>query len=132
MAHRLALAASQAASDVTTITKYRKTLSAIYSHFSHSTVYTHEVQKILEEPEIKMKKLYDIRWLRFHNVVVTIRRSLTSLIVYFENAAEKEGDATAIGIHRAITTYSFLILTHFFGCAIYIIKAQPHLSASKH
>ena len=35
--------------------------------------------------------------LSFHNVVDTIRQSLTSLFVYFENAME--GDPTATGIH---------------------------------
>ena len=59
-AHRLALASSQAATGISVIVQYRKTLSAIYSHFSHSTVHTQElltVQKVLDEPEIKIKKL---------------------------------------------------------------------------
>ena len=122
-AHRLALASSQAATGISVIVQYRKTLSAIYSHFSHSTVHTQElltVQKVLDEPEIKIKKLYDIRWLSFHNVVDTIRRSLTSLFVYFENAME-EGDPTATGIHRSITTYLFLALTHLLDDVLSIL-----------
>ena len=122
-AHRLALASSQAATGIPVIVQYRRTLSAIYSHFSHSTVHTQEllaVQRVLDEPEIKMKKLYDIRWLSFHNVVDTIRRSLTSLFVYFENAAE-EGDPIAKGIHNSITTYLFLALTHLLDDVLSIL-----------
>jgi hypothetical protein len=125
VAHRLSLASSQAASGITTIAQYRKTLSALYGHFSHSTVKNYElreIQKVLDEPEIKLKKLYDVRWLSFQNVVGTVRRTLTSFFVYFENVVEQEGDATAIGIHRAITTYSFLALTHFLDDVLSILS----------
>ena len=63
VAHRLALASSQAASEVSTIVKYRQTLSALYGHFSHSSVKSHElreIQQVLDDPEIKLKKLYDV------------------------------------------------------------------------
>ena len=123
VAHRLALASSQAAEGINVIVQYQKTLSAIYSHFSHSSVRTEHlavVQQVLEEPEIKMKKLFEVRWLSFHNAVDAVLRSLTSLIVYFEDAAEK-GDPAAAGIYRAISTYPFLALTHLLGDVLSIL-----------
>ena len=39
VAHKLALATSQAAANISTVVQYCKTLSAIYSHFLHSTVH---------------------------------------------------------------------------------------------
>lgn len=40
-------------------------------------------------------------------------------MAYFENAAE--GDPTAIGIHRAISTYQFIALTHFLKDVLCIL-----------
>lgn len=61
VAHRQA--SSQAAAKSSTIVQYSKTLSAIYGYFLHSTVHTQEllaVQKMPDEPKIKMKRLYDV------------------------------------------------------------------------
>ena len=69
VAHRLALASSQAAVGIKLIVQYQKTLGAIYSHFSHSTIHSQHLtlnQQVLEEPEIKMKKLFEVHWLSFH------------------------------------------------------------------
>ena len=113
-AHRLALASSQAADKVKAIAQYQKSLSGIYSYFSHSNVYIvglREVQRVLEETEIKMKRLYQFRWLSFDITVDDVLQSLPALMTFFEHKAQ-EGDPTAIGIHRCITTYKFFALTH--------------------
>ena len=57
VAYRLALASSQAAEQINAIVCYQKLLSAIYSYFSHSTLRTEQltaIQKVLDEPEIKL------------------------------------------------------------------------------
>ena len=114
-AHKLALASSQAAKKVPAIAQYQKSLSAIYTYFSHSSVHTEgltEVQRILEEPEIKMKRLYQVRWLSFDVTVDAVLRSIPALVTFFEHEAQ-QGDPTAIGIHSCICSYKFLTITHF-------------------
>ena len=113
-AHRLALASSQAADKVEVIAQYQKSLSIIYSYFCHSCVHTEQlaaIQRVLEDPEIRIKRLYQVRWLSFDIAVDAVLRSLQSLMMFFEHAANK-GDPTAVGIHSCITTYKFLGLTH--------------------
>ena len=112
VAHRLALALSQAAVGIKLIVQYQKTLGAIYSHFSHSTIHSQHltlIQQVLKEPEIKMKKLFEVCWLSFHITVDAVLRSLTSLLVYFD----EEDSPIATGIYRSIATYQFLAITHF-------------------
>ena len=111
----MALASSQAADKVKATAQYQKSLSAIYSYFSHSSIRIErlcEVQRILDEPEIKMKHLYQVRWLSLDIAVDAVVQSLPALMTFFEHEAQEE-DPTAIGIHRCITTYKFLALTHF-------------------
>ena len=55
--------------------------------------------------------IYQVRWLSFDIAVDAVLRSLKSLMMFFEHAAN-EGDPTAVGIHSCITTYKFLALTH--------------------
>ena len=80
------LASSQAAEKVPAIAQYQKSLSATYTYFSHSSVHTEgltEVQRILEEPEIKMKRLYQVRWLSFDVTVDAVLRSIPALVTFF-------------------------------------------------
>ena len=66
------------------------------------------IQRVLEDPEIRIKRLYQVRWLSFDIAVDAVLRSLKSLMMFFEHAAN-EGDPTAVGIHSCI---KFLALTH--------------------
>ena len=87
IAHRLALVSSQASKDFPALTRYKQILIAIYSYFSHSCVRVHtlhEVQKVLEDPLLRYKLLYDIWWLSFFSAVSTVKRTLRSLLTYFE------------------------------------------------
>ena len=93
---------------------YDVSAMGLYSYFSHSCVHTKKlasVQQVLEEPVIKMKPLYQVRWLSFDNAVDAVLQITLIFNDIFEHPAE-EGDPHAIGIHHCITTYKFLALTY--------------------
>ena len=48
-----------------------------------------EIQKILEDPQLKYCEVHAIRWLSFWKALEAIYRTLDSLITYFESQAEK-------------------------------------------
>lgn len=115
IAHRLALASSQASNQFPALTRYKKTLIAIYSHFSHSSLRLntlHEVQNVLDDPRLRYKPIYDVRWLSFYNAVNTVKRTLSSLLAYFEQQAVENDDAVAKGLAKQISSYSFVAITH--------------------
>ena len=76
-AHRLALASSQAAQHV----PYMKTfdLVALYYYFKNSSVREaslHQIQEVMEESVLGLKKVIHTRWLSHDKAVTAIRRTL--------------------------------------------------------
>ena len=65
--HHLALAAAQAGNDVTYIPKkFKPTLSQLFYFYQNSSVRMsglQAIEKLLESPELKLKKPADTRWL---------------------------------------------------------------------
>ena len=115
VAHRLALASSQAAKAFPELVQYKRTLISIYSYFSHSSKRVHtlqEVQMVLEDPLLRCKPLYDVRWLSFFNAVGAVKRTFKSLIVYFDQEVAEHNDPIAKGLVTQISSYSFLAITH--------------------
>ena len=84
IAHRLA--SSQAAAKISYLQKYKRYLIAIYSYFSHSAVRQsrfRELEQLLEEPVLKYHQLYEVRWLSMFEAVRAVRRTLSSLLMFF-------------------------------------------------
>lgn len=95
----------------------------MYTFFSHSTARTQklkEIQKVLNEPELKLKRATDTRWLSHEGAVDALRKSYVAVKQTFEQEAA-EGDATAHGLAMAMSKPSFLYLVLFFSDVLTLI-----------
>ena len=72
VAHRLALAAGQAAEEVAYIKKFKAILSQLYRFYDFSAVRTaglRGIQEVLNDPKFKLTKGLDVRWLSHERAV---------------------------------------------------------------
>ena len=63
-AHRVALAASQSVNDIPYLKKFKKQLSSLFTYFHNSPLRSaglHEVQNLLEDPKVCLKRVADTR-----------------------------------------------------------------------
>ena len=116
VAHREALAVGQAYETVAYLKKVEGILKGLYSHFAHSSKRLEGLKgmfAVLEMKFIKVKKLFDIRWLSRLEAVEAIVRGYTALVAYLADRACTEGDAVCEGLHKQMTTYRFVLTLHF-------------------
>ena len=122
IAHRLALACSQAADSVLYLLRYQRVLRSIYTYFSSSSTcssHLRRVQAVLDDPVLQYKQLHTVRWLLLDGAVEAVYRTLNSLIITFESEAAELGYPTARAIASSLQEYKFLATT----CDV-----LPHLS----
>ena len=104
-AHRVALASSQAAEDVSNMKTFDSHLVTLYYHFANSSVCEaalHKIQAIMEEPVLRLKKAVHTRWLSHDQAVTAIRRTLPSLLTTLERKVAEKDDAVARGLLQAL------------------------------
>jgi len=68
MAHRLELCTGQAASNVSTMEKYRQLLTDLYYYFSKSSKRNaglKAIQEVLQSPKLKVKEMHAVGWFVF-------------------------------------------------------------------
>ena len=110
-AHRLALASSQAAEGMAYMKTFGSHLITLYYHFANSPVgeaALHEIQEIMEEPVLNLKKVIHTRWLSHDQAVTAIRRTLPSLLTTLEREVAEKDDAVARGLLQALKRYKFV------------------------
>ena len=125
-AHRLALASSQAAQHVPYLKTFDAHLIALYYHFKNSSVREaafHEIQKIMDEPVLHLRKAIHTRWLSHDQAVTAIRRTLPSLLTTLEREVAEKNDAVALGLVRAVKSYNFVATLYLLSDVL------PHLSS---
>jgi hypothetical protein len=69
-----------------------------------------ELQKILDDPLLRYKSIYDVRWLSFYNAVSAVKRTTKSLKAFFENEATSNDDAVASVLGKQVSSYMFLAI----------------------
>lgn len=124
IAHRLALATSQAAKSIPYLVKFQRYLVSIYSYFRHSTNRVHdlqEIERILEDPTLKYQPVYEVRWMSLHLAVQAVRRTLNSLITFLENEVASEHDPAARGILEEVRKYEFLATVHLLDDVLLLL-----------
>ena len=100
-------------------------LVALYYHFKNSSVREaslHQIQEVMEEPVLCLKKAIHTRWLSHDKAVTAIRHTLPSLLTTLERKVAKRDDVVARGLVRAIKLYKFVALLDLLGDVL------PHLS----
>ena len=79
LCHRLALASSQASSDVSYLKKFKEYLLTLYNYFHFSPVKSARlklVQELLNTPQLKVTRAVDTCWLSHKTVISTLLRTL--------------------------------------------------------
>ena len=119
MAHRLALAASQAGEKIKFIKNtFKPTLRQLFYFYENSSVRSSglkALQELLETPALKLKKPLDTRWLSHDNACQTLKRVLSAVFASLEREAEERGEALAVGLSRVVQRYNF-IATLYMMC----------------
>ena len=75
IAHRLALATSQAAENVLYLKEFQEMLTSWYYYFKKSAVRNEklrEIQEVLNEPTLRCKEVHAVRWLSFYKALQTV------------------------------------------------------------
>jgi hypothetical protein len=83
IAHRLALACNSAEKQVNFCKHVEYTMKSIYNFFSNSSKridILHKYQEILEHPILKIKQIYEIRWLSWYEAVKNLCLSIEPLM----------------------------------------------------
>jgi len=66
MAHKLALCTSQESTGIQFVSTFKETLTALYGYFQKSSL---EFQEIFQQPQLKVKEVYEIRWFAFYGAL---------------------------------------------------------------
>lgn len=115
IAHRLNLACTDTIKKDDFLVKFRDKFNALY-HFmsaSHTRVSTlKNIQALLEEPELKIKEPYSIRWLGLKSAVEAVYESYASILSTLSKfAAEK--NPVAKGLHKYFCNYKVALVIAF-------------------
>ena len=110
VAHRLSLATCNAAEKSGLVKRFQHTLNEVYVYFSRSTVRTaalREMEQALNDPELKMQRPTETRWLSHQSAVNALRRCLESVMLTLEQDAA-EGNAIALGLSLQMSRPKFV------------------------
>ena len=117
-AHRLNLVSSQAAEKVPYLKKIKSILRQFFKFYSDNFVRQAgltEIQKILDNPQLRLKNTVDTRWLSNDAAVSTIRRIMPSLITSLERECSEKGDTTAAGLTTFVKAFHFQAAIHLLS-----------------
>ena len=108
MAHKLALCTSQASTGIQFLSTFKETLTALYRYFQKSSLQTQlkEFQEIFQQPQLKVKEVYEIRWFAFCGAIEALHRTWSSLLAYFESHDDPK--AKAAGFEKALKKCEFV------------------------
>ncbi|XP_033977285.1 zinc finger protein 862-like [Trematomus bernacchii] len=115
VAHRVALAALDAAKAVDQVGVYKRTVSSVYSFYKHSASRTNRLRQMtaaLGDEDVKsLKQQCAVRWLSLHRAVEGIKLNWPALVMELHEEAVG-GNAQAKGILGQIQPYCFIAWTH--------------------
>lgn len=128
VAHRLALACSQAAEAIPYMKKFKDIVAQMYRFYDYSAVRTaglKDIQSVLGAPDLKLKRASDTRWLSHDQAITAIRKCLPSIITSLQKEATERNDAQALGLSKFICTYQFVASVYMMSDILPILS---HLS----
>ena len=112
MAHQLALCTRQASTGIQFLSTFKETLTALYHYFEKSSLQTHqlrEFQEIFQQPQLKLKEVYEIRWFAIYGALEALYRTWSFLLAYFES--HDDAKAKAAGFEKILKKYKFIAST---------------------
>ena len=118
VAHKLALAVSQAARIVSPVQRFKNCINSLFVFFHGSPKRQgrlRECFQILEnKPALKLRKPADTRWLACEEAVQVVKKSLQPLAITLEELSHS-GDATALGLATLLKRYEFIAGVFFMA-----------------
>ena len=126
MAHRLNLCTSQASKYIPYMKQFEETLKDLYYFFEGTKSGNRqcelvEIQKILDDPKVKVRECHEIRWITFYEAVHAVFKIWTSLVIYFSRHTDQKSQS----LHRRITEYKFVAILHML---LDILPSVAHMS----
>ncbi|XP_014681100.1 PREDICTED: uncharacterized protein KIAA1586-like [Priapulus caudatus] len=122
-AHRLALAAGQAAKVVPYLVSYQETVNALCKLFKYSPKQKSalkEIQGLVNDDQLTYHEVFETRWLSFNNCVQAVRRTLDSLLTYLSSC--DKNNAKAKGILKKVSKFKFIATTHLLADSLVILS----------
>jgi hypothetical protein len=120
IAHRLALACNSAEKKVDFCKHVEHVIKSVYNFFSNSTKridILHKYQEILEHPILKIKQIYEVRWLSWYEAIKNLCLSieplmdtLLEMITLTPNNSQKQN---FISLYTEICDWKLLAFLHF-------------------
>src|SRR2546421_12800938 len=113
VAHRLALACKDARKEIEFYKEAELLVKKIYGYFKNSCSRIQqlkEIQDLLECPILKIKRLYDIRWLAWYEAIKNICNSISALLEVFKEAKNGGGQE----LYIQLKSWRMLAFLYFF------------------
>ncbi|KAM4590951.1 zinc finger protein 862-like [Odontesthes bonariensis] len=115
IAHRVALAASDASKAVQMVAHYKRTVNSVYSFYKHSATRTNRLRELsatlTDEDMTSLKQQCAVRWLSLGKAVSAVKKNWPALIMELSEEAAN-GNAQSQGLLNQIRSYKFIALTH--------------------
>ncbi|KAJ8043867.1 hypothetical protein HOLleu_11159 [Holothuria leucospilota] len=115
VAHRLALAMSDAGKRIPYVKKFNDLLQMLYQYYDASTIRTgglRTIQESLEDPVLKPKRALTTRWLSHDHACSTVRQIITSVIISLGREAAEKDNPKAIGLLKLASQWKFVATLH--------------------
>ncbi|XP_078608598.1 zinc finger protein 862-like [Branchiostoma floridae x Branchiostoma japonicum] len=125
--HRLNLAVSQAAKNIQPVQNTSLLIANVYNYIMQSPNRLAEFKTLVDvlgEDHIKLKNVFDIRWLSMGEAVHSVLRNFKALAMYTGGRAA-DGDPGAIGIHQQLSSFLPVALLCLLAD---VLDATNHLS----
>lgn len=126
--HLLQLACVQAANNTSGIKHVYTTLMTLWKFFHYSPKRTEtlkEIQRVLDQPEFKVIKPSDTRWLAHERCVKAVKENYSSIVLALNNIYEESHEPEALGISKALCQKSSILAIHMLD---YILPQVAKLS----
>lgn len=111
VAHRLSLVCIDAVKKDQNLEMFKGTVNELYSFFSSSTTRLQSLealQKVLDEPSIRLKHAVDVRWLAMHEAVRAVFQSYSSIVAALTEASlKRESCVKATALLASVQQYNF-------------------------
>jgi hypothetical protein len=124
IAHRLHLAAEDAAKEVPYFNNYKEIVKSIYTFFSNSYKRMYELKAIQEDsknPDLAILNIVDTRWLSWAMVIHNFHQILDD--IHLALIQQKEKNPMANFLHQALTA-EFYIFTKFLADILSTMKSM--------
>ncbi|CAB5391304.1 unnamed protein product [Rhizophagus irregularis] len=120
IAHRLALACNSAEKKVDFCKHAEHVIRSVYTFFSNSTNridILHKYQEILEHPILKIKQIYEVRWLSWYeaikNLCLSIEPLMDTLLETITSMPNNSQRQNFISLYVEICDWKLLAFLHF-------------------